>query len=144
MILGIGSVFDAGTAAQYLNLGASFVVSPSLVADVATVCNRRKVAYMPGCATPAEVMRAEELGVEIVKVFPSRSVGPTFVSDLLAPCPWSRLMPTGGIAPDRESLAAWLDAGAACLGLGSQLAPAADVGAGRWDDISAGSARRST
>jgi 2-dehydro-3-deoxyphosphogluconate aldolase/(4S)-4-hydroxy-2-oxoglutarate aldolase len=61
-ILGIGSVFDAGTAAQYVNLGASFVISPSLIEEIALVCNRRKIAYMPGAATPAEVMRAEELG----------------------------------------------------------------------------------
>ncbi len=132
---GIGSVFDAGTAALYLNLGASFVVSPTLSPEVAAVCNRRKVAYMPGCATPTEVARAEELGCEIVKLFPARLGGPKLVSDILAPCPWSRLMPTGGIAPDRESLTAWFAAGAACVGLGSQLFPADDVAAGRWDVI---------
>jgi 2-dehydro-3-deoxyphosphogluconate aldolase/(4S)-4-hydroxy-2-oxoglutarate aldolase len=135
VVLGIGSVFDAGTAALYLNLGASFVVSPTLSPEVAAVCNRRKVAYMPGCATPTEVARAEELGCEIVKLFPARLGGPKLVSDILAPCPWSRLMPTGGIAPDRESLTAWFTAGAACVGLGSQLFPADDVSAGRWDVI---------
>jgi 2-dehydro-3-deoxyphosphogluconate aldolase/(4S)-4-hydroxy-2-oxoglutarate aldolase len=135
VVLGIGSVFDAGTAALYLNLGASFVVSPTLSPEVAAACNRRKVAYMPGCATPTEVARAEELGCEIVKVFPARLGGPKLVSDILAPCPWSRLMPTGGIAPDRESWTAWFTAGAACVGLGSQLFPADDVSAGRWDVI---------
>jgi 2-dehydro-3-deoxyphosphogluconate aldolase/(4S)-4-hydroxy-2-oxoglutarate aldolase len=135
LALGIGSVFDAGTAAMYLNLGASFVVSPSLSPEVAAVCNRRKVAYMPGCATPTEVAHAEELGCEIVKLFPARLGGPKLVSDILAPCPWTRLMPTGGITPDRDSLRAWFDAGAACVGLGSQLLPADDVAAGRWDAI---------
>ena len=133
-------MFDAGTAALYLNLGASFVVSPTLSAEVAAVCNRRKVAYMPGCATPTEVARAEELGCEIVKLFPARLGGPKLVSDILAPCPWSRLMPTGGIAPDRESLTSWFAAGAACVGLGSQLFPADDVAAGRWDVITDGPA----
>lgn len=136
VVLGIGSVLDAGTAAQFLNVGAAFVVSPSLVDEVATVCNRRMVAYMPGAATPGEVMRAAERGAEIVKVFPARSVAPSFVSDVLAPCPWVRLMPTGGISPVRESMAPWLEAGSACLGLGSQLAPPSDVAAGRWSAIS--------
>ena len=115
---------------MYLNLGASFVVSPTLSAEVAAVCNRRKVAYMPGCATPTEVARAEELGCEIVKLFPARLGGPQLISDLLAPCPWSRIMPTGGIAPDRESLRRGSRAGAACVGMGSQLFPAADVAGG--------------
>jgi 2-dehydro-3-deoxyphosphogluconate aldolase / (4S)-4-hydroxy-2-oxoglutarate aldolase len=137
VIVGIGSVFDAGTASQYLNLGASFVVSPFLVDDVAVTCNRRMTAYMPGAATPGEVMRAEELGAEIVKVFPARTLGPSFVADVLAPCPWSRLMPTGGIAPTREAMTPWLEAGAACLGLGSQLVPSAEVAASRWEDLSA-------
>ena len=130
-----GSVLDAGTASMYLNLGASFVVSPTLSAEVAAVCNRRKVAYMPGCATPTEVARAEELGCEIVKLFPARLGGPQLISDLLAPCPWSRIMPTGGISPDRESLSSWFSAGAACVGMGSQLFPAAEVQEGRWDAI---------
>ena len=138
VILGIGSVMDSGTAALYLNLGASFVVSPTLSADVAAVCNRRKVAYMPGCATPTEIARAEELGCEIVKLFPARLGGPQLISDLLAPCPWSRIMPTGGIAPDHASFTSWFEAGAACLGLGSQLVPSADVQAGRWDAITEG------
>jgi 2-dehydro-3-deoxyphosphogluconate aldolase / (4S)-4-hydroxy-2-oxoglutarate aldolase len=133
--LGVGSVMDAGTASMYLNLGASFVVSPTLAAEVATVCNRRKVAYMPGCATPTEVARAEELGCEIVKLFPARLGGPQLISDLLAPCPWSRIMPTGGISPDRESLTSWFAAGAACVGMGSQLFPSAEVQEGRWDAI---------
>ena len=130
IVLGVGSVLDAGTASMYLNLGASFVVSPTLSAEVAAVCNRRKVAYMPGCATPTEVARAEELGCEIVKLFPARLGGPQLISDLLAPCPWSRIMPTGGIAPDRESLTSWFGAGAACVGMGSQLFPAAEVHGG--------------
>jgi 2-dehydro-3-deoxyphosphogluconate aldolase/(4S)-4-hydroxy-2-oxoglutarate aldolase len=136
-ILGIGSVLDAGTAAQYLNLGASFVVSPSFIEEIAIVCNRRKVAYMPAAATPAEVRRAEEFGCEVIKVFPAQTVGPSFVSDLLAPCPWTRLMPTGDLAPDRESLSPWLAAGAAGVGLGKSLVPDVDIAAENWDAISA-------
>lgn len=136
VVLGVGSVHDAGTASLYINLGASFVVSSSLSEDVAAVCNRRKVAYMPGCATPREIARAEELGAEIVKVFPGAAAGgPDLIKSVLGPCPWSRLMPTGGVSPTRDSLSEWFGAGAACVGLGSQLLPSDDVREGRWDAI---------
>jgi 2-dehydro-3-deoxyphosphogluconate aldolase / (4S)-4-hydroxy-2-oxoglutarate aldolase len=135
-VLGVGSVPDPATAALYLNLGASFVVSPSLSPEIARVCNRRKVPYLPGCATPTEIAHAEELGAEIVKVFPGGAAGgPDFIRSVLGPMRWSRLMPTGGVKPTRESLAAWFDAGAACVGLGSQLIPPEDVRAERWDAV---------
>lgn len=135
-VLGVGSVQDAGTASLYLNLGASFVVSPSLSAEVAAVCNRRKVAYLPGGATPGEIASGEELGAEIVKVFPGGAAGgPDLIKSVLGPSPWSRLMPTGGVQPTRESLSAWFGAGAACVGIGSALVPADDVRQGRWDAI---------
>ena len=105
IILGVGSVVDAGTAALYISSGANFVVGPILNPDVAKVCNRRKVAYCPGCGSASEISEAEELGVEIVKVFPGDSVGgPNFVKAVLGPCPWTRIMPTGGVeAPRRAS-----------------------------------------
>lgn len=137
-VLGVGSVPDAGTAAMYMNLGASFVVSSSLSEEVAAVCNRRKIPYLPGCATPTEIARAEELGVEVAKVFPGGAAGgPGFVKAVLGPSRWSRLMPTGGVAPTAESLSAWFDAGAACVGIGSALIPSDDVREGRWDAITA-------
>ena len=136
VVVGIGSVFDVGTASQYLNLGASFVVSPFLVDDVAVTCNRRMTAYMPGAATPGEVMRAEELGAEIVKVFPARTLGPSFVADVLAPCPWSRRCRPAASPRHARRWRRGSTAGAACLGLGSQLVPSAEVAAGRWEDLS--------
>lgn len=122
VILGAGTVSDPGTAALYINNGANFVVGPILNPDVARLCNRRKIAYSPGCGTASEISYAEELGVEIVKVFPGNSVGgPDFVQSVLAPHPWSRIMPTGGVDATRESLAAWFKAGVACVGIGSKL-----------------------
>ncbi len=125
MIMGVGSVVDQATAALYIQLGANFIVSPSLNPDMAKVCNRRKIAWMPGCGTLSEINLAEELGCEIVKIFPGKEVGgPSFVKAILAPCPWSNIMPSGGVTPDRENLEAWFKAGVACVGLGSQLTPA--------------------
>jgi 2-dehydro-3-deoxyphosphogluconate aldolase/(4S)-4-hydroxy-2-oxoglutarate aldolase len=122
MILGVGSVVDSGTASLYLQLGANFIVSPVLSEEMARICNRRKVAWMPGCGSASEISRAEELGAEIVKVFPGNSVGgPAFVKAVLGPSPWSLIMPTGGVEPTQESLGAWFKSGVYCVGMGSQL-----------------------
>ena len=122
MAMGVGSVVDPATAALYIQLGANFIVSPSLNPDMAKVCNRRKVAWLPGCGTLSEINLAEELGCEIVKIFPGKEVGgPSFVKAIKAPCPWTNIMPSGGVTPERESLEAWFSAGVACVGLGSQL-----------------------
>ncbi len=122
VILGVGSVVDAPTAALYIASGANFVVGPLLNPEVARLCNRRKIAYSPGCGSASEISQAEELGVEIVKVFPGKEVGgPGFVKSMLGPCPWTRIMPTGGVDATRESLEAWFKAGVACVGIGSNL-----------------------
>lgn len=122
MILGVGSIVDSGTASLYIQLGANFVVSPLLNPDLAKVCNRRKIAWIPGCATLSEINDAEELGCEVVKIFPGKEVGgPSFVKAVTGPCPWTQLMPSGGVAPTEESLKGWFDAGAFCVGMGSKL-----------------------
>jgi 2-dehydro-3-deoxyphosphogluconate aldolase/(4S)-4-hydroxy-2-oxoglutarate aldolase len=137
VILGVGSVIDAPTAALYISGGANFVVGPVLNAQVAQLCNRRKIAYMPGCGSASEISCAEELGVEIVKVFPGAAVGgPGFVKAVLGPCPWTRIMPTGGVDATEESIRAWFEAGAACVGMGSKLITKELVAAGDFDAIS--------
>ena len=137
VILGVGSVIDAPTAALYISAGANFVVGPVLNPEVARLCNRRKVAYMPGCGSASELSQAEELGVEIVKVFPGAAVGgPGFVKAMLGPCPWTRIMPTGGVDATEESIRAWFEAGVACVGMGSRLITKELVAAGDFDAIS--------
>ena len=121
MVLGAGTIMDTGTAALYIQLGADFIVSPNFNPEIAKVCNRRKIAYMPGCATLTEVSNAEEWGVEIVKLFPGDGLSPKFVKGLKGPMPWSKVLITGGVEPTQESLAAWFDAGADAVGIGSSL-----------------------
>ena len=138
MILGIGSIVEPSTAALYIQLGAAFIVSPSLNPDIAKVCNRRKIAWLPGCGTLSEINLAEELGVEIVKIFPAKEVGgPSFVKAIKAPCPWTNIMPSGGVTPDEENLKAWFDAGVSCVGLGSQLFPKEAIENGDYKIIEA-------
>lgn len=121
MILGVGSVTDAAAASLYMQLGANFIVTPVLREDIAIVCNRRKVLWSPGCGTLTEIARAEELGCEIVKLFPGDIYGPQFVKGIKGPCPWTSIMPTGGVSTSRENLKSWFDAGVTCVGIGSQL-----------------------
>ena len=122
VIMGVGSIVDAPTAGIYIANGARFVVGPLLNPDVARVCNRRKIPYSPGCGSASEIGQAEELGCEIVKIFPGASVGgPEFVKAILGPCPWTRIMPTGGVDCTEESLRKWFGAGVACVGMGTNL-----------------------
>ena len=121
MILGVGSVTDAASASLYMALGANFVVTPTLREDIAMVCNRRKVLWSAGCGSITEICKAEELGCEIVKLFPGGIYGPAMVKAIRAPQPWTSIMPTGGVAPTEENLSAWFGAGVTCVGMGSKL-----------------------
>ena len=122
VIMGVGSIVDAPTAGIYIANGARFVVGPLLNADVAKLCNRRGIPYSPGCGSATEIGDAQELGCEIVKVFPGASVGgPDFVRGIMAPMPWTRIMPTGGVDPTEDSLRKWFAAGIVACGIGSNL-----------------------
>ena len=135
MAMGVGSIVDAPTASLYIQLGACFVVGPLLNADIAKVCNRRLVAYCPGCGSVSEIGLAQELGCDLTKVFPGDVYGPAFVKGVMAPCPWSNIMVTGGVSPDKENLTAWIKAGAFCVGMGSKLFPKDVVVAKDWNYI---------
>ncbi|HLA40157.1 MAG TPA: bifunctional 4-hydroxy-2-oxoglutarate aldolase/2-dehydro-3-deoxy-phosphogluconate aldolase [Candidatus Glassbacteria bacterium] len=141
-ILGVGSVIDPGTASLYINAGAAFVVGPVLNAEVARACNRRKIAYSPGCGSVSEISAAEELGCEVIKIFPGSQVGgPAFVKAVKGPMPWTSIMPTGGVDATEESIGAWIGAGCICLGLGSNLITKELVAAGNWEAIAANVAK---
>lgn len=137
LIMGVGSVVDAGTTSLYIQLGANFIVSPLLNADMAKVCNRRKILWTPGCGSVSEISYAEELGADIIKIFPGSSVGgPDFIKSVKGPCPWTSLMPTGGVEPTIENLKSWFDAGAVCVGMGSNLITKDIIAKKDWDGLS--------
>lgn len=121
MILGVGSVTDAAAASQYMLSGANFIVTPVFREDIAVVCNRRKVLWSPGCGSLTEIAQAEEMGCEVVKLFPGSTYGPGFVKAIKGPQPWTSIMPTGGVSTDKANLKGWFDAGVTCVGMGSQL-----------------------
>lgn len=121
MILGVGSITDAAAASLYMQMGANFIVTPVLREDIAIICNRRKVLWSPGCGSLTEITKAEELGCEIVKLFPGDVLGPKFVKGIRGPQPWTNIMPTGGVSPTEENLKEWFEAGVTCVGMGSKL-----------------------
>jgi 2-dehydro-3-deoxyphosphogluconate aldolase/(4S)-4-hydroxy-2-oxoglutarate aldolase len=135
MIMGIGSVVDPGTAALYLQLGANFVVGPLFNPAIAPICNRRNIPYAPGCGSVSEVGAAQEAGCDLCKVFPGDVLGPGFVKGVRAPMPWSQLMVTGGVKPEKANLEAWFKAGVTCVGMGSNLFPKDVIAAGEWSKI---------
>ena len=135
MILGVGSVVDPGTAALFIQLGANFVVGPVYNPAVVPVCNRRLIPYCPGCGSASEVSAAQEAGCDVCKVFPGDVLGPGFVKGVRAPMPWSQLMVTGGVKPEKANLEAWFKAGVLCVGMGSNLFPKDVIAAGEWSKI---------
>ena len=138
MAIGAGTILDAPTAARYIQMGADFIVSPCMVEEVVTLCNRRGIPYSPGCGTVTEISKAQELGCDLVKVFPAGTVGgPAFVKNILAPLPWSMIMCTGAVEPTEENLTAWAKSGVTAVGMGSKLFPKAVVAEGKWDEVSA-------
>ena len=136
MIVGIGSVVDAGTASLYIQLGANFVVSPLFNPDIAKVCNRRLIPYVPGCGSVSEIGFAQEAGCDVCKIFPAGSVGgPSFVKNIIAPMPWTMIMATGAVEPDEANLSAWFNVGVTCVGMGSKLFPKEVIEANEWETI---------
>ena len=122
VIMGVGSIVDAPTAGLYIAYGAKFVVSPLTSVETAKLCNRRGIPYSPGCGSATEIGDAQELGCEIIKVFPGSSVGgPEFVKSVMGPMPWTRIMPTGGVEPTEESLRKWFGAGIVACSIGSNM-----------------------
>lgn len=135
IILGAGTIPDPGTAALYINLGADFIVAPNFNPEVAKICNRRHVPYIPGCSTPSEIAAAEEMGTDIIKVFPADVLTPRFIKDLLGPYPWLNLMPSGGVDPSKEGVEQWIKAGAKALNIGSKLLRKDLIKAGDFEAI---------
>ena len=119
--LGVGSVKTDEEARIFIDLGASLIVSPFLDKSIAKVCVKNNIPWIPGCGTLTEMMTAEKLGAEVVKLFPGGVFGPKFISSVLAPCPWLKIMPTGGVTADLDNISEWFTAGAYCLGMGSKL-----------------------
>jgi 2-dehydro-3-deoxyphosphogluconate aldolase/(4S)-4-hydroxy-2-oxoglutarate aldolase len=135
IILGTGTILDIATASLYINNGANFIVGPSFNPDVAKICNKHKVLYIPGCQTPTEISEAEKLGAEIIKLFPANVVTPKFIETILGPMPQTLIMPSGGVRLDREEITKWIKSGAIALNMGSDIIKKDLVEQGNYEEI---------
>ncbi len=133
IMIGAGTVLDCETARMALLAGAEFIVSPTLNLEVIKMCHRYGKLCMPGAFTPTEILSAWEAGASIVKVFPADTVGPDYLRAIRGPLPQVRMMPTGGVS--LANARAFLQAGAACLGVGSELVHSKMVQAGDFNGI---------
>lgn len=121
MKLGIGTIKNSLAATQFIDAGADFIICPGLVEPVAKTCKEASVLWIPGCMTPTEIIAAESLGAELVKLFPGNVLGPEFVSSVKTLFPGISFMPTGGVELDKDNLAKWFSAGVCAVGMGSRL-----------------------
>ena len=124
LVLGIGTIYDAKQANEFISMGADFMLQPFTTPEVGEVCAKHDIPWMPGTMTLTEIRNAEILGAKYVKIFPGNVVGPGFVKAIKGPMPKTKIMVTGGVEPNKESLSSWFGAGAAAVGMGSQLFPA--------------------
>jgi len=134
VLVGAGTVLDAGTASDVIGAGADFVVSPVTDRDMIQACREAEVLVAPGAFTPTEILAAWRAGADIVKVFPATSLGPQFFRDLRGPLPQIRLMPTGGV--NIENAREFLAAGACCVGIGTALLDKTIIEKGDWEALS--------
>ncbi len=121
LTLGIGTIMDGATTEKYIQAGAHFIISPILKPEMAPVCHAHERLWIPGCATLTEIVTAKEMGAGLIKLFPGSVLGPGFVKSIMPVVPDLQLMITGGVEPTEKSISEWFGAGAACVGLGSQL-----------------------
>ncbi len=121
MKLGVGTIKNAAMANQFIKAGADFLVSPGLVESVAEIASLHRMPWIPGCMTPTEIIKAENLGANFIKLFPGNLLGPGFVSAIKDIFPDLHFMPTGGVTTEKENIEQWFQAGVVAVGMGSQL-----------------------
>lgn len=135
MAIGIGTVFTSEEAEYFVSLDTDFIVQPCLNKAVGEVCNKYKIAWMPGVMTISELYNAQQTGADIVKIFPANVLGTAFIKALKAPMPNAKVMVTGGVEPNEENLKGWFSAGATAVGMGSQLFPKEVLASGNFEQI---------
>ncbi len=134
-VVGVGTVIDASTCRDAISAGAQFVVSPTFDPEIVATTKRHGKISIPGAFTPTEILRAWSAGADVVKVFPSTTLGPAYFKDILAPLPQLKMTPTGGV--DLKNTGDWIKAGAAFVGVGSALVSKDALAHGDWQAITA-------
>lgn len=121
MYLGVGTIKNAEAAQAFIDAGSDYIISPGLVEDAIKVADKNNMLWIPGCMTPSEIIRAEQLGAKMIKLFPGNILGPSFLSAIKELFPNLLFMPTGGVEAEKENLQGWFKAGVCAVGMGSKL-----------------------
>ena len=121
MYLGVGTIKNAASAQAFIDAGTDYIISPGLVEEAIKVADANNMFWIPGCMTPSEIIRAEQLGAKIIKLFPGNILGPSFVSAIKELFPSILFMPTGGVEVEKDNLSGWFKAGVSAVGMGSKL-----------------------
>jgi 2-dehydro-3-deoxyphosphogluconate aldolase / (4S)-4-hydroxy-2-oxoglutarate aldolase len=138
MYLGVGTIKNAEAARAFIDAGADYIISPGLVEDAIKVADENNMLWVPGCMTPSEIIRAEQLGAKVIKLFPGNILGPSFLSAIKELFPNLLFMPTGGVEVEKENLAGWFKAGVCAVGMGSKLITKALLENRDYEGIKAG------
>lgn len=121
LYIGIGTIKDEYAAESFIEAGADFLISPALAENVYDAAYSNKVLWIPGCMTPTEILKAESMGINLVKLFPGNVLGPGYVSAIKDLFPGMMFMPTGGVETTKENLSEWFASGVVAVGMGSKL-----------------------
>lgn len=121
MYLGIGTIKNAEMAKTFIDAGTDYIICPGLIEEVAEVADKINMLWVPGCMTPSEIIRAENMGAKMIKLFPGNILGPAFMSSIKELFPQLSFMPTGGVDLDKDNIAGWFKAGVCAVGMGSKL-----------------------
>ncbi|WP_214071172.1 bifunctional 4-hydroxy-2-oxoglutarate aldolase/2-dehydro-3-deoxy-phosphogluconate aldolase [Mucilaginibacter sp. dw_454] len=135
MYLGVGTIKNGTSAKAFIDAGADYIISPGLVEDAIEVADKNNVLWLPGCMTPTEIIKAEQLGAKIIKLFPGNILGPAFMSSIKTLFPNLIFMPTGGVELTAESIGGWFKAGVCAVGMGSQLISNAVMDGGKYAEL---------
>ncbi|KIC04088.1 ketohydroxyglutarate aldolase [Flavobacterium sp. JRM] len=136
LLLGIGTIKTAEAAKEFIDLGADFIVSPIVSAEVAKIVLEHNLAWIPGCLTPTEIHQAQVYGARLVKIFPGNLVGASYVQSIKDIFPDLLFMPTGGVEPEEQNLKSWFDAGVSAVGMGSKLLKTSAIEENNFDALS--------
>ncbi len=133
LVIGVGTIMNAKQARQFHKAGAQFIVAPTLSLEVGAYCSKQNLFWCPGAGTATEVIQAHDWGASLVKIFPAEVLGVAFIKALKGPCPWTRVMPSGGVTMEESNLKQWFDSGVECVAIGSNLFSPEIMNEGKMD-----------
>ena len=137
LLLGIGTIKTKKDAKAFIRSGADFIIAPGMIEEVAETVHKEDMLWIPGCMTTTEIIKAEQAGASLIKLFPGNLLGPGFMSAIRELFPDLLFMPTGGVDAEKENLSAWFKSGVSAVGMGSKLITKTVLEEKKYDELTA-------